>query len=401
MIYHPGKGPKKGTYRKALCMKIKNNRAEILANKWLNKEITPEEEQEFHVWYSQNLDLPVEIPADFVGSEEEHRQRILNSIQNAIDKPARKVWPRIVAAASIILGLFIGSYILIHTTESKQTAQIQKQDIAPGSNKAVLILANGQQIILSDAKNGHLAQQGSAIINKTANGQVVYNTLKNSPTGGNSEETFVYNTMTTPRGGQYHLTLADGTNVWLNAASSIRYPTAFTGKVRLVEVTGEAYFEVAHIAAKSFRVISKNQAIEVLGTHFNVNTYEDEPATITTLLEGSVKISSIHSSNSSLLKPGEQAEITTEGIKVMSADIEEAVSWKNGDFVFNNQNIKSIMRSLSRWYQLDVIYQGPVSQELFYAKISRFKNISQVLKMLEKTKAVHFKIEGRRVIVIK
>jgi transmembrane sensor len=303
-----------------------------------------------------------------------------------------RTWPRIAAAASILLFISIGLYFFQHRSIKVTSQQFTFNDIAPGGNKAILTLANGRQIVLTDAQNGQLASESNAIINKTANGQVSYNVA------GRSKSEIVYNTLSTPRGGQYRLTLSDGTIVFLNAASSLTYPATFTGNERKVTLTGEAYFEVAHHASKPFSVITTGQVVEVLGTHFNVNSYDDEPYIRTTLIQGSVKVSG--STSQLILHPGQQSILMKQSLQVNEADIEETIAWTNGYFRFNDSKIESVMRSLSRWYDIDVIYEGSQTDEGFTGKISRFKNISQVLTMLEKTKAVHFKVEGRRVTVM-
>jgi transmembrane sensor len=259
-------------------------------------------------------------------------------------------------------------------------------------------LADGKRIILTGAKNGTIAKDHNAIINKTADGQLVYQSDDKETA---SSKRPAENLLQTPRGGEYHLILADGTNVWLNAASSIRYPTAFTGNDRRVEVTGEAYFEVAHNAAKPFRVTSKGQTVEVLGTHFNINAYDDEPGIKTTLLEGSVKVS--NKDQKAILKPGQQAIVQSinNSIIIKNANTEEVVAWKNGYFLFDGEKIESIMRKVSRWYDVDVQYEQTMPDVAFGGSISRFENVSQLLEVLQRTGSVHFKIEGRRLTVMK
>lgn len=309
-----------------------------------------------------------------------------------------RLWPRIVAAASILLFLSIGAYFVLHNKHPQQIAKEQKHDVAPGSNKAILTLANGHVIILNNARNGTIAQQGLASVSKKADGELVYN----ASAAKNHNAALQYNNITTPRGGQYHLILADGTNVWLNAASSIKYPTVFSGTERKVEITGEAYFEVAHNAAMPFRVTVNGQTVEVLGTHFNINAYLDEPSTKTTLLQGSVRITI--ADKMAMLKPGQQSQVTNHAaaaIKVIDdVDMDEAVAWKNGLFQFNNENLASIMRKVSRWYDVDITYaDAGLQQQTFSGTVSRFKSASQLLKKLELTGAVHFKIEGQKIIV--
>jgi ferric-dicitrate binding protein FerR (iron transport regulator) len=369
-------------------------RINFLAKKWQDGHITDEERREFEEWYN-NFDSSLEIYTGESRETMEHRLYDLIAKKGNI-RPARtNYWPRFVAAASILLVLGIGGIYLRKQAKVNPVATVLSNDIAPGSNKAILTLANGQKIDLAGAGNGRLAVQGNANVNKTSDGSLTYKAAGNQPSGSSA---LTFNTVSTPSGGQYHLTLADGTDAWLNAGSSIRYPTSFGNKERKVEITGEVYFEVAHNPAKPFRVITDRQAVEVLGTHFNVNAYADEEAVRTTLLEGSVKVTG--SNQIKFIKPGEQAILNSHGLAVVPANLEEAVAWKNGYFRFNDEKIGSIMRKLSRWYNIEVTFKGPMSEEGFNGKISRYKNISQALKMLEKTSAVHFQIDGRRVTVM-
>jgi transmembrane sensor len=302
------------------------------------------------------------------------------------------------AAAIIICMLSVSLYFLfrpkqeniVSKTENIQTDK--SNNVAPGQNKAILTLANGTSIILDSAANGTLTTQGNSKILKL-NGMLSYNTLKNK-----SSEVF-YNTISTPRGGQYQLMLSDGSKVWLNAASSLRFPASFVGKERKVELLGEAYFEVAKNAAMPFKVKVNGMEVEVLGTHFNINSYDNESTIRTTLLEGSVKINKNNSS--SFLKPGQQAQMNKAGeIKIINnVDVEEAIAWKEGKFQFDRADIHDIMRQLARWYDVDVEYKGNVSSH-FGGTISRDVNLSQVLNMLHLTGEVKFQIEDKKVFVM-
>ncbi|MBB5441077.1 archaellum component FlaF (FlaF/FlaG flagellin family) [Pedobacter sp. AK017] len=303
-------------------------------------------------------------------------------------------WRRIAAAASVVLCLSVGGYYLLKDkTENPEVIAAKQQDFTPGSNKAILTLSNGKQILLDEAGKGKLAAEGNSVINKIGNGRVVYNDDRSL----NDNAANVLNTMATPRGGQYQLTLADGTDVWLNAASSITYPATFTGKDREVEITGEVYFQVAHNADKPFRVKSNGQTVEVLGTHFNINAYDNEAAIKTTLVEGSVAVTA--NNQKKFLKPGQQAMLSSNTLTTKSVDINEELAWKQGYFDFTDADIKSIMRQLSRWYDVDVEFVGPVTTETFTGRISRGRNISQVLKIVEGSKYVHLTFEERRIMV--
>ena len=310
-------------------------------------------------------------------------------------------WTKVAAAASIILGLSFGGYFLLHKQQAEQTVYF-KNDILPGHNQATLTLANGQKIILTKGLTGQLAQQGNTLI--VVNGQ---NTIAYTAAGTNANLPVAYNTLSTAIGEQspYPLILADGTRVWLDAESAITFPVAFSGKDRTVKVSGEAYFEVAHNDAHPFKVLVKDQTIEDIGTHFNISAYDDEKVITTTLLEGAVKVSVPEAPGQGgqagvLLKPGQQSVLKDDAFNVSNANIEETMAWKNGYFRFNNEKIESVMLKLSRWYNIDVKYEGAISDEKFYATSSRYRNISEVLTMLQKTNGVHFKIEGRRVTVM-
>jgi ferric-dicitrate binding protein FerR (iron transport regulator) len=303
-------------------------------------------------------------------------------------------WIKMAAAVLIFL---TASLLFINRHANKKPAFANRQrgfnNIHPGGNKATLTLGNGEQISLNDQKNGTISRQGGSEVIKLANGQLAYNAKSNSTTN------VVYNTMSTPRGGKYDLILADGTKVWLNAASSITYPTAFNESNRTVSITGEAYFEVAHDKSKPFRVTVQGQTVEVLGTHFNINAYTDEDAVRTTLLEGKVKITK--GPEAAILAPGQQSIIRAKqvAITVENADTDDAVAWKNGLTSFKNANIREIMRQVSRWYSVDVGYKGEVSdQRTFTGEIPRNAELSDVLKVLELSK-VHFEFSGNKLTV--
>lgn len=306
------------------------------------------------------------------------------------------------AAAVVLLltvGIGLNRYILKKTTN--KPLALHKPDILPGSNKAVLTLANGSKIILNDAGNGKIARQQNIVINKTQTGELIYNVDGSFKTARQPKlaDIIAMNTLTTPRGGQYEVVLPDGTKVWLNAASSLRYPTSFSGNERRVELTGEAYFEVAKNAAQPFFVKTTSQTVEVLGTHFNINSYSDEVSTKTTLLEGSINVTNTSGMPLVKLKPGQQAIGTINGMKVnTAADVEEAVAWKNGKFMFKNTDLPTIMRLLSRWYDVDVEYQGTIAEKHYRGRISRNVPVSQVFEIL-KTSGVNFTIIGRKIIV--
>lgn len=329
----------------------------------------------------------------------------------------RMVWMKYAAAAAVLIAFLSLTYVwVVRSTEKKVTAKQQKNrtyknDVLPGTQKALLTLGDGTVIELDNAQNGTLASQGGTTIIKL-DGTINYENAKAGQT--------LFNTIATPKGGQYQVVLPDGTLVWLNAASSIHFPTRFNGNERRVEITGEAYFEVTKDARKPFHVITPTQDVEVLGTHFNVNAYADEASVKTTLLEGSVKVTPAIGNRqsaknapdkpgqSAILKPGEQSEISVNSRFTIadsrltinhSPDIESVMSWKNGLFQFNNADIQTIIRQLARWYNLEVEYSKPPDDNLYYVEMPRSSKLSSILKVLELTGNIHFEIEGQKLIV--
>jgi hypothetical protein len=319
-------------------------------------------------------------------------QRIAQYEKKPVTLPLRSGWIRYAVAASILLFISVGAYFFIRNNHKADNFAVNTyKGIVPGTNKATLTLANGTTILLDDANDGQIAKQAGVKITKTANGQIVYQA---EATG---QEEAVQNTVTTPKGGQYKIILPDGTNVWLNAASSITYPTAFKGADREVTLNGEGYFEVAKNKAMPFRVKSALQTVEVLGTHFNINTYADEALVKTTLLEGSVKV--ISATNSTLIIPGEQAVIDRGGNGVISkqqVNLDKEVAWKNGVFSFADEDIREVMRQVSRWYDIDVVYEGDMPHEKFFGEISRSSNLADVFRILELNN-MKFVVEGKTV----
>lgn len=388
---------------------MKNNIYHLI-EKYLDGTITPEEEETLMAWYQEHNEAEVEWLSDNVDEEEEVRARMLLRLQQQINVPetgqaaAKHRWYYIPAAAciAVILGLAGFFYFQQQQQQPAQQPGIAKavNAIVPGSNKAILMLDNGDQVVLEDAQNGIISRQGKAAVNKTDSGSLLYNTVN-----GNADNKVVYNTLVTPYGGQYRITLQDGTNVWLNAGSSLRFPASFPGNERNVTLTGEAYFEVAKDQSRPFYVTVNSESgapmtVRVLGTHFNINAYPDEQQHIVTLLEGSVKVGC--GKADALLAPGKEAIFnrTSGKINVKDGDTEAAIAWKNGYFLFDNEKIESIMKQISRWYNVEISYQGDVSGKAIGGSLSRSKNVTEVLSMLELTGTVHFKIEGRRIIVM-
>lgn len=366
-------------------------------------------------------------------SEEEVNKIYTNLISNKEFKtaspavPVRKLWYRIAAAAGVLITLSAGLYLYTNRYSAPASQRFAKNDIAPGSNRAILTLANGKKIDLSGAGNGELAKQAGISIRKTKTGQLVYtisgntdnNSAGNNSTGSSSNSSIgaatAYNTISTPRGGEYQVNLPDGTTVWLNAASSLRFPVQFKQEDRKVTLSGEAYFEVAKQIRKvlihgkaiaeriPFVVKTNRQEVEVLGTHFNINAYTNETRTRTTLLEGAVRVSLLSNAAQTsptpyYLQPGQQANLSGNAFRIMKADMEEAMAWKKGIFMFNGQDLEGIMKQVERWYDVDVVFEDDnLKRQTFTGTISRFKKISQLLEVLETTGSVHFKMEGRRI----
>lgn len=362
------------------------------------------------------------------------RDQLFNRI---LEKSRSQRRPRVLllqrraAAAAILLAIGIGTYVWVNHIHNNELASVQpgagnKQDVQPGGNKALLTLADGRTIVLDSAGNGVLAKQGNAKVLKTSDGVLQYepaignrqSAISKGQPFDSAQGSTVYNKLSTPRGGQYQLVLPDGTKVWLNAASSITYPTAFAVNERRVSISGEAYFEVAKDPAKPFHVTTapgegkrREAEITVLGTHFNVNAYDDENAIAATLLEGKVRVNtrsmvngewSMDQQNSAVLAPGEQA-VMKDGrnaglIRVRPADIDQVVSWKNGQFFYSNTDIATIMRQLARWYDVEVEYKTHPADK-YTVSLSRNVPVSKLLQFLELSGGVKFSIEGRKVIV--
>jgi transmembrane sensor len=320
------------------------------------------------------------LPGNLASAPPQHKMVLLR----------RKWWNY--AAAAILL-FFVAGYLLLNNTKKPLpiAEQGMKKDIPAGRQGAILTLSNGHRIILDSAGNGVLTSDaGVRVIRK--GGELSY--------GGKTDE-ILYNQVVTPKGRKWQLILSDGTKVWLNAASSIRYPISFVGKERMVEVTGETYFEVAPDKNRPFKInIAGKGDIEVLGTHFDVNAYDDEDAMRTTLLEGSVKV--IRGRSSSLLSPGQQAVLGngTDDIKVINdANIDEVMAWKNGRFIFSDMDLKSIMRQLTRWYDVDVVYEGKVPGIRVGGIIHNDVYLSTVMVFLGEN-GVHYKIEGKKITIM-
>ncbi len=389
-----------------------------ILSKYRRGEATEAEEAFLHSYY--NLFDARENPLDTISTAEKEslknsmkkelqRQIALGGKEKDVHYQYRRFALKWVAAAVILFASAFGVWFYqnsekqISARNLAETNPIKKklQDIAPGGNKATLILADGSSVVLDSAAAGLVANQSGAYVNKTKDGELIY-----SPHDKDNSAAISYNMISIPRGGQYSLVLSDGTKVWLNSASSIRFPTSFSDNERRIEVTGEAYFEVSHVFSEAggripFIVRTRDQEVKVLGTHFNISAYEDEEHTSTTLLEGSVIVKATGSTGKEVkLQPGQQAIINpaSSSLRVQEADLEKAVAWKNGYFKFDKEDLPAIMRQVSRWYDVDVEYRGKVQADQFVGKIRRTTYVSGVLRILELSN-VNCHIEGRKIIV--
>ncbi|WP_352432874.1 FecR domain-containing protein [Mucilaginibacter sp. PAMB04168] len=317
-------------------------------------------------------------------------------------KPAKPVqtntWIKYMVAAMLLLITSYGLWTLQRPQQQHQQVAAKK-DVKAGGNKAVLTLANGSQITLDNAGKGIIRKENGIAIDKAGDGLLVYEAANDKQVAAVQNSDVPYNTLATPRAGQYHLVLPDGSNVWLNAASSITYPVAFADKTRKVTLSGEAYFEVAKDKTKPFIVQTADAEVKVLGTHFNVMAYPDDKVKETTLLEGAVQVA--HLSHQQILKPGQQAlfQAGVDQLQIKEIDAEDVIAWKNGLFLFDNHTIDDVMKQIERWYDLEIEYAGAKPQMSFTGVIPRNSNVSKVLHVLELTGGVRFEISGNKIIV--
>ncbi|MDQ8004902.1 MAG: FecR family protein [Pedobacter sp.] len=369
---------------------MEKNAAKLL-KKYLSGQCTPEEKAIVEDWYVQFPYQRNSPSAEQIAASHEEVIGRLN-LQKTKTFPFLK--PLLVAASLLVC---IGFGLIFFNRKADTPVVLAKKelkDVLPGGNKATLTLADGTVVDLDQALNGEISKQNGIIIRKTENGQLEY-VVQDSPDAVSGT-----NTIATPRGGQYQVSLPDGTKVWLNAASSLKYPYPFDKNERLVELKGEAYFEVAKDQRRPFRVNTIHQTVEVLGTHFNVNAYADEPTLKTTLLEGSVKIEA--GDNQVLLKPGQQAKLSTSNEQLVidkSIDADQTIAWKNEVFAFNNEDIKSVMRQISRWYDIDVVYKGKITTEKYFGEIPRNTNLAEVFKILE-LNHIRVEVSGKTMTII-
>lgn len=384
-----------------------------LCEKYLKGDCTPDEEILLKEYQDKFMLADRPWITEIMGDKENTKSKLFNKLQASMHSDEEEAvakrkfsWRYISAAAAAIL--FFAS-VVIYFVSPKAPVQQQiavskpkpvNNKILPGSNKAILTLADGSTIILDNAKKGILTKQGNTAISKSEDGLLVYNFKNNE---ASARVVNPLNTITIPRGGKYQILLPDGTKVWLNSSSTLTFPTLFTGAERVVQLNGEAYFEVSKNKAMPFKVrLNNNTEVKVLGTHFNIMAYNDDSEIKTTLLEGSVKLS--NSSDNVLLVPGQQGVVgkaSNATFEIKEANLAEAIAWKDGNFMFVNEDIKSIMKKISRWYDVDIDYKDDISDKTFSGTVSQFKDVTEVLRLIQLTHVVRFKIEGRRIIVMR
>lgn len=371
----------------------------LLFERYLNNHASREETAELFQYFQDTnnkevLEQMIENQLESRDKEELIDKMTLDRVFGKIDLDTEPqnitshTWYKITGvAATIILIISISYLFLNRSTYNDHSATI----IEPGRDKATLVLSSGKTIVLEDVANGKLTEELGTTIEKTENGGINY-TVE-----GNTDVRVAMNLLNVPKGGQFQITLSDGTKVWLNSNSSLKYPSAFSASERRVELTGEAYFEVSKNKQKPFIVETSLQKVEVLGTKFNINAYDDESSTQTSLAEGSVRVSC--NNNTALLRPGQQSTLTDQNIAVRSINMDQVLDWKNGDFNFSNNNLKEIMRKISRWYNIDVIFEGPISQETYVAQISRKKRLNDVLRALQLSGSIKYSIRNNKLYI--
>lgn len=368
-----------------------------LINKYIDQTASSAEVEELQAWYRSVDHSNVEWPGKSPQEEQRIDDKILRSLLTQIAPPSqlkalrpKRRWPAVAAAATLLL--IGGSYAIwqrSHADHQQVAATVTPAAIPPGTNKATLTLADGSTLQLDDTRDGALKQEGGTLVSKQQ-AQLVYNITSNETIAAGT------NTLSTPIGGQFQVVLPDGTKVWLNAASTLKYPTAFTEAERNVTLTGEAYFEVAPDKGKAFVVKTPEMNVQVLGTHFNVMAYANEKSVKTTLLQGAVRL--VKGTQTALLKPGQQGNLGKDAstFTVMPAtDPDAAIAWKNGYFSFDQTELEAVMRQISRWYNIEVVYKGDVKHKTLEGKMPNSYNLSQVLLLLKKTTDIDFKLEGR------
>jgi len=380
---------------------------------YLHNQLNEKQKARLETWYLLKAEenKSVDLPISYENLEAKIWSKIIADVSQTdaglpkvrkLNRPYKRIISIGIAASVLLIAGVVYLMFKNNNTTPDRFVIAKKYDLPAGTDKAILTLSDGKVIDLNKDAVGKIATEAGIEITKSADGTLVYKALNTGKSVG-------FNTITTPIGGQYAVILPDGSKVWLNAGSSLKYPTAFALSGRNVTLTGEGYFEVAHVEGPKGRVpfsitVVKNQApsekVEVLGTHFNINAYADEPFINTTLLQGSIKVA-LNNNKTTLLKPGQQAKLGNDGIKVQQADTEMAVAWKNGEFVFR-EDLRTAMRKVARWYDVEIVYEQTAPENLMLGGwMSRGTDISEVLNHIQLTGKVHFKLEGRRVLVSK
>jgi len=398
-----------------------------LLSKWLNNEITTKELAE---WYRNNYkdkNIDAELAAmlekewdnedrlEAIRYSPEQLQQLVTNVlkggevkvepgRQATARRGRVYWLKMGSvAAAIVVFVFAGAVVWqLYKPKKQIAAERVAADIAPGTNKAVLTLANGSRVLL-DSTGSQVIYQGNTVIKQSVGGKLAYSGNNGSPDGGagsyGSVAMMQYNTLATPKGGMFQLTLPDGTKAWLNSASSIRYPVAFNANERVVETSGEVYLEIVHNAKVPFRIKTRTAMIEDIGTAMDICDYPDEKSATVTLAQGAAKVLNLTGNKKEILKAGQQGLLDGSSLDVQEVDVESITAWRSGYFRFNNEDIVSVMKKLSRWYDIKVEYQGNISPDNYTGTISMHRNISNVLDMLGYSQTVHFKIVDQKVIV--
>jgi transmembrane sensor len=384
------------TLLKPVFERYLQNKCSVAEVKWLLDHFDTDDETELLSLIMEKFDLNADESVDTQNPDQQVLNQVYARIKQQIHpvvpvkKTIKPLWPRFVAAASVVLvvGLGIYFYTTQGTAPKAGFSLGAAKDIPPGKSAATLTLANGEVIQLSQAKNG-------VVINAKA---LVYD---DGTEVGRTQAVTGVQTIATPRGGVYQVILPDGTKVWLNAASSLRFPSTFQGLAsRKVDLVGEAYFEVSKNKVQPFVVSTAKQAVTVLGTHFLISSYPDESVTKTTLLEGAVKVSS--GAEEKILVPGQQSVLNSNQLTIQPADVEEVMAWKNGDFVFKSEDLEGILKQVARWYDVELVYAADAPKKvILWGYVSRSNHISAVLNQLERTGKVHFKMEGKKIMIMK
>ena len=381
-----------------------------LVEKYLHNIASKEEEERLLQWYWRESNLESEWELNSSQSERDLKSMIYNKITEQDESESdrydseknkfKKIGTALLFLVVLALAAFFNPNQFRNSNTDETLVVEQPLDILPGGSKAILTLADGRKIELDESKNGILVNQGGIKVHKNSDGIIEYTFSKKETPSSNSLDTAepVFNTIETPVGGKYQLNLADGSKVWLNSSSSIRFPIFFSKDKREVELKGEAYFEVSKDSKRKFSVRSGIQTVEVLGTQFNINAYSDEKSIKTTLFEGEIRVIDLKTNNSKLLKPGEQSNVD-QSIQIRRIDTQTEIAWKEGYFHFKKADIETVMRQLGRWYGVTARYEGNLPAHHFSGAISNNLTLLEVLEILEKSN-IHFRLDGKEVVVM-